>query len=146
MLPIRDNPDYSRLSGSAITPSRTSSDTRSSEVGSIAETQTGLTPMQQNQQNQQPQSQTNLKRQPRKLTKSRGNSEVNIEKPKAVLMKKGPQQQSNSTLSLVDGDGRSVSGFLNKGGENTPYEDGKPGSLVSQSSSTRESKDKLMPG
>lgn len=70
-------------------PSRISSDDRSltsSDKASMAETTTSQTPTKE------------LKRQPRKLTKNRHNSDEKPEKPKAVL-KKAPRA---STTSLVD--------------------------------------------
>jgi hypothetical protein len=55
-------------------PARTSSDTRFSDAGSSVEALP-----------------TTTKRQPRKLTKSRGNSEAGLEKTKSFLQKKNPR-------------------------------------------------------
>ncbi|KAK2041166.1 hsp90-like protein [Colletotrichum somersetense] len=87
-LPIRENPAYSRPSGSSTAaPSRISSDTRSTtDTSSVAETQS-QTPSQ--------------KRASRKLTKTRTSTEsLPTEKPRAVLTKKAPQRQG--TTSSMD--------------------------------------------
>ncbi|KAH8706560.1 hypothetical protein BGZ61DRAFT_350691 [Ilyonectria robusta] len=130
-IPIRDNPSYSMPSVNDLALSRTSSENRSIDVGSLADG-----------------SSTNShKRQPRKLTKTRGNSDSNAERPSAtgerapsektrgLLTKKGPQRQSST--SLADD---------TQNTENTPYgtsrDDTKRNSLASQSSSF---KDRIFP-
>ncbi|KAF6806671.1 hsp90-like protein [Colletotrichum musicola] len=91
-LPIRDNPTYSRPSGSSTAPSRASTDTGSTgDVGSLVETQSRA---------------SSQKRPSRKLIKTRsGNETVSAEKTRAVLTKKTPQRQG--TVSSADGDVKS---------------------------------------
>ncbi|KAF9870174.1 hsp90-like protein [Colletotrichum karsti] len=81
-LPIRDNPAFSRPTGSSTAPSQLSSGTKSTtDMGSLSETQ----------------SQAALqKRASRKLTKTR-NSETIPEKPRSVLTKKPPQRQGTGS-------------------------------------------------
>lgn len=130
-IPIRDNPSYSMPSVNDLALSRASSENHSIDVGSLADG-----------------SSTNThKRLPRKLTKTRGNSDSNAERPSAtgerapsektrgLLTKKGPHRQSST--SLAD-DAQNM--------ENTPYgtsrDDTKRNSLASQSSSF---KDRIFP-
>ncbi|KAK1639555.1 hsp90-like protein [Colletotrichum phormii] len=110
-LPIRDNPAYSRPSNSTSTPSRVSSDTRSTtDLGSIAETQSQV---------------PSQKRASRKLTKTRTSSEsLPAEKPRAVLTKKAPQRQGSSTDENIKP-------------ENLPYHANR-NSVSSQGSSSRD--------
>lgn len=124
-MPIRDNPAYSQRSSSSLTPSRTSSDNRSSDVASIGELP-AQTPTPTPTVVAQAQ-----KRQPRKLTKSRGSGEISVERPKAVLTKKAHTR--TSTLSLVEVDG-------NTGADTTPpqgHGHERRASLVSQGSSNK---------
>ncbi|GKT86792.1 hsp90-like protein [Colletotrichum tofieldiae] len=118
-LPIRENPAYSRPSGSTAAPSRVSSDTRSTtDMGSVAETQSQA---------------ASQKRASRKLTKTRTSTEsLPTEKPRAVLTKKAPQRQG--TASSMD---------ENLKPENLPYHPNNRNSVSSQGSSSR---DKIFPG
>lgn len=108
-IPIRDNPAYSQPSGTHPTPSRTSSDNRLSDTGSLTESVTTNTT-------------TNTsalaKRQPRKLTKNR-NSDASVERPKAVLQKKNSQRPGSFTT-----DGVSTTNLLST--DNVPYGANKP--------------------
>ncbi|KAF7535257.1 hypothetical protein G7Z17_g13234 [Cylindrodendrum hubeiense] len=130
-IPIRDNPSYSIPSTTDLTLSRASSENQSIDVGSMADG-----------------SSTNThKRLPRKLTKTRGNSDSNAERPSAIgerapsektrglLTKKGPQRHSSTSLAE---DAQKL--------ENTPYgtgrDDNKRNSLASQASSF---KDRIFP-
>ncbi|TQN73435.1 Hybrid signal transduction histidine kinase K, partial [Colletotrichum shisoi] len=84
-LPVRENPAYSRPSGSGnnTVHSRASSDSRSAvDLGLVAETQS-----------QAP----SQKRSSRKLTKTRtSNESLPTEKPRTVLTKKAPQRQGTT--------------------------------------------------
>ncbi|KAK7398052.1 Chk1 protein kinase [Neonectria punicea] len=129
-VPVRDNPSYSLPSVNDLTPSRASSEHRSIDTGSLVDGSSLST----------------QKRMPRKLTKNRGNSDSNIERPvvtgeraqgektRGLLTKKGPQRQSSTSLAE---DAQKL--------ENTPYaskDEAKRNSLASQSSSF---KDRIFP-
>lgn len=129
-IPIRDNPSYSMPSANDLTLSRASSEHRSVDTGSVVDGS----------------SLNAQKRMPRKLTKNRGNSDSNMErpavtgeraqseKPRGLLTKKGPQRQSSATLAE---DAQKM--------ENTPFaskDEAKRNSLASQSSSF---KDRIFP-
>ncbi|KAK1595981.1 hsp90-like protein [Colletotrichum navitas] len=118
-LPIRENPAYSRPSGSTAAPSQISSDTRSTtDTSLVAETQS-----------QAP----SQKRALRKLTKTRTSTEsLPAEKPRAVLTKKAPQRQG--TTSSMD---------ENLKPEIMSYHANSRNSTSSQGSS---GKDKIIPG
>ena len=146
-LPIRDNPAYSWPSGSTPSPSRTSSDNRSSDLASINESvANALSPSISGASASAAPSPAAgagagaapAKRQPRKLVKSRGNSDVG-EKTKAVLTKKAPAtvSQRNSALSLVGEDGVDKSSGVRI--ENVPFEGSRRASFNSQGSAGRPS-------
>uniref|UniRef100_L2FBW0 histidine kinase n=1 Tax=Colletotrichum fructicola (strain Nara gc5) TaxID=1213859 RepID=L2FBW0_COLFN len=113
-LPIRDNPAYSRPTGSSTAPSQASTDTRSTiDIGSLSETQSQA---------------ASQKRSSRKLTKTRNSIDpASAEKPRAVLTKKPPQRQG--TGSSMDADGKS---------ENQPFYPNNRSSISSQGSGSRD--------
>ncbi|KAK2780086.1 sensor histidine kinase response [Colletotrichum kahawae] len=113
-LPIRDNPAYSRPTGSSAAPSQVSTDTRSTmDIGSLSETQSQA---------------VSQKRSSRKLTKTRNSIDpASTEKPRAVLTKKPPQRQG--TGSSMDADGKS---------ENQPFYPNNRSSISSQGSGSRD--------
>ncbi|KAH7156977.1 hypothetical protein EDB81DRAFT_881270 [Dactylonectria macrodidyma] len=127
LIPVRDTSSYSMSSTNDLTPSRASSENHSVEASSITDGS----------------SSNPFKRLPRKLTKTRGNSESSTEKPsvggdrsscgttRGLLTKKGPHRQSSASLAE---DAQKM--------ENTPYgpgkDDNKRNSLTSQSSSFRD--------
>lgn len=86
-MPIRtSNAPYGTPSDQAEPSRSTSSDTLSPDAASVTDT-------------------VGSKRQPNKLTKSRGSSISNVERPKAVLQKKNPPRLSTEHDSTKSGEG-----------------------------------------
>ncbi|KXJ96957.1 hypothetical protein Micbo1qcDRAFT_191576 [Microdochium bolleyi] len=131
VAPVTERPDAFRSPEPYSAPSRASSDTRLSDRGSFTEITSDASIISSGHTS---------RRQPRKLTKSRNNSEVNViaperpERPKGVL-RKNRRPTSISNAQDIDSSREQVPAVGSNTSIRSSGDDGRPSSLKSNNSS-----------